>query len=289
MQFPPLESENQRLRQEIDSHKKLSHRLRDSYVKITQSILSAKHIQRIALPSKKNLTDLFPGAILVDRPRDVVSGDFFLAQRHGNWRMAGVVDSTGHGIPGAMMSMVGNMVFQQTLDEGAFETPGELLDKVNSRLRTRHRDAPQGALGDMSFDASVLAVHDSGRLVRFSGAVMDCIRIRDGEATIWRGDRASLGGSHIGALRRRNGTTQYATLEIEAQPGDQFYLMSDGFKDQFGGEHDRKLGRKRLAEMLAEVGPRSAQERLADIQRFFLLWKGANEQVDDVILVGITH
>jgi serine phosphatase RsbU (regulator of sigma subunit) len=98
-----------------------------------------------------------------------------------------------------------------------------------------------------------------------------------------------LGGSHIGALRRRNGTTQYATLEIEAQPGDQFYLMSDGFKDQFGGAHDRKLGRKRLAEMLAEVGPRTAQERLADIQRFFLLWKGANEQVDDVILVGITH
>lgn len=285
-------AENERLRAEIATHKKLTFRLRDSYVKITQSILSAKHIQKIALPGERRLQQVFPGAVLMDRPRDVVSGDFFWAMRHQSWRILGVVDSTGHGIPGAMMSMIGHNVFEQTLKEGSFDVLGRLLDQVSMRLKTRDRMISDCAIStasnDLCFDAAVLAVHDSGQRVMFSGAVMDCFRIRDGHAEIWRGDRASLGGSHMRILRATGGTEQFSTIEMESKPGDQFYLMSDGLRDQFGGDNERKLGRKRLAELLVEHSCLPADERIAAIHRSFLLWKGANEQVDDVILVGLT-
>lgn len=287
-----LLADNARLQAEIDTHKKLTHRLRDSYLKITQSILSAKHIQKIALPGERLLQKFFPGALLMDRPRDVVSGDFFWAGRHQSWRMLGVVDSTGHGIPGAMMSMIGHNVFDQTMKEGGFDTPGQLLDQVSQRLKTRDRlisGSPTSAsTNDLCFDAGVLAVHDSGQRLLFSGAVMDCIRVRDGRAEIWRGDRASLGGSHLGRLNRKSGGQQYSTIEMQAQHGDQFYLMSDGVCDQFGGDHEKKLGRKRLSDMLVEHSHLPAGERIDAIHGSFLLWKGANEQVDDVILVGIT-
>ncbi|MGB0510660.1 MAG: SpoIIE family protein phosphatase [Flavobacteriales bacterium] len=274
---------NQKLTVEGNQRQRLAQQVRENLVHITQSVLSAKAILEVALPGRSRLKSALPNSFVIERPRDILGGDFLHVHSAGHLTSIALVDSTGHGIPGAMVSLMGHNLLQQSMDAVSDLSPGRILtsfhDAFCERMKTRSADPQMHG-----FDAGIVTVDPEARTLRFSGAKEDLYHIRDGECQIVRGTRQSieLPSLHAG----KAGCPVFEEITIDIRPGDQFYLSTDGVRDQFGGTRNRKLGRKRFADLLTHHAHLPLSERKKAIQQELLVWKGANAKVDDATLIG---
>lgn len=274
---------NQKLKSEGNQRQRLAQQVRENLVHITQSVLSAKAILEVALPGRSRLKTALPHSFVIERPRDILGGDFLHAHSTGDLTCIALVDSTGHGIPGAMVSLMGHNLLQQSMDVVSDLSPGRILtsfhDAFCERMKARSSD-PQM----YGFDAGVVTVDRKAGTLWFSGAKEDLYHIRHGECRIVRGTRQSieLPSMQSGA----SACPVFEEVTIDIQPGDQFYLSTDGVRDQFGGTRNRKLGRKRFSDLLTHHAHLPLGERKQAIQQELLLWKGANAKVDDSTLIG---
>ena len=272
------------LERESKQRKRLSITVRESLAHITQGVISAKHILEVALPGPVDLRRQFPGAILINKPRDILGGDFLFTGTKGNRRTLALIDSTGHGIPGAMVSLMGSTLINKSyiaLDE---PDPSHILERFHQEFDVLMK-VNQGTPQMYGFDAGILTVDDTDQTIEFAGARGDLYMVRDGQTQTIRGTRNSI---EFDALTRgRNVKLAYQLHKVPFRKGDQFYMITDGVRDQFGGEKNRKLGRKRLCDILAKHTLLPAVEREKAIQKDLLIWKGANAKVDDATLVGI--
>lgn len=249
---------------------------------ITDSIQYAKRIQEAILPEKEYIASTFPKSFVFYRPREIVSGDFYWVLKKKDCCIVAIVDCTGHGVPGAFMSVLGNSLLDQiVIDHEEFQ-PAEILNQLNEAVitalkqKTDHSDLLDG------MDIALLSFYPKRNQVVFAGANRPMLRIRGKELLEVKGDRRSIGGR-----QQTNQTLTFTQHTFDLQAGDRFYLYTDGIPDQFGGPHKQKFFNKRVVELIRQIQLQPINEQENDWNTILTEWKGTHRQTDDMLMIGI--
>lgn len=251
---------------------------------ITASISYAQRIQTALLPTEGRLKEYFSDGFVFYRPRDIVSGDFYyIAKVQDETSTAekiivAAIDCTGHGVPGALMSMIGNSILNQLIDVQGITSPAQILEELNRKVRIMLRQDSSDNRDGM--DIALCTIDRQTQTLHFAGAKSDLYIIQNDELRIVRGDRYSIGGYQL--EKKRNFTEQ----TIPIGQGIKCYMTTDGFKDQFGGTANKKFSSQRFRELLLDVQQLPMQQQRRQIAQNFDLWKGSQPQTDDVLVMG---
>lgn len=250
-------------------------------VEITDSISYAKRIQTSILPDLNKLKETFSDAFILFRPRDIVSGDFYWFDRFGDDRfMLVCADSTGHGVPGAFMSMIGSTLLQDIIGRQHITRPSVILKTLDSQLfSTLNQNIELGVSND-GMDMVVCEIGLRTGHIRFASAMRPVIMILGGEFLYVKGNRSSIGGESLAEKF-------FDDQEYYLKEGDSIYLFTDGYPDQFGGTEGKKMKIARLKSLIEEVSNLSMDEQRERIESFLDEWQGENDQVDDILMMGI--
>ncbi len=246
---------------------------------ITDSINYAKRIQEALLPQKELKYKLFPDAFVLFQPRDIVSGDFYwFAERNGK-KIIAAVDCTGHGVPGAFMSMIGNAFLNEIVNEKGITEPGIILSELRHLVINALKQS--GAEGEQrdGMDISILSFSESNE-VQWAGANNRLLLIRNGECKEYTPDKRPIGFFRGKGLPFKN-------HKIEIQKNDSLYIFTDGYADQFGGPNGKKLKYKYFLETILTIQNRSMANQEEILLKKINDWKGDLEQVDDILVIGI--
>ena len=255
---------------------------------ITDSITYASRIQQGVIPDEEELKRLLPQHFVFFKPRDIVSGDFYWACKvksktnpNSKRTVVAVVDCTGHGVPGAFMSLVGNTLLNQTIGRSAIETPAQALDYINAQLpKTIKSKSSTGTIKD-GMEIAMCDFHFDTLTMYFAGANSNMYLVRNGQIQIYKGDKQPIGESLSGTI------TNYSNQVISLQKNDCVYLISDGYADQFGGEKGKKFKYKPLENLFCSIADKDVKEQREVLAKAFDDWKSHHEQVDDVLIMGI--
>jgi serine phosphatase RsbU (regulator of sigma subunit) len=270
-----LESQVLERTKEINEQKKI---IEEKNKDITDSINYAQRIQRSILPTETEINEIFKENFVLFKPRDIVSGDFYQFKKKGDYRYAILADCTGHGVPGALMSMIGSNLLNQIIIERGIKEPNRILSELHKEVRTTLRQT-SGAQSHDGMDASVVLLH--GEKLFIASANRPVYIIINGELSELKADKRSIGGSQAAD------EITFTLNELDVQTGMSIYLFSDGYADQFGGEAGKKFKVKNLSQLLLSIHakPLNVQKEILDTT--FDNWKKHLEQVDDVSLIGI--
>lgn len=264
-------------RDEIITKSKL---LEESSRDIKDSIMYAKRIQLSLLPEKSQLKNVFPDSFVFFKPKDIVSGDFYWLHELEDKVIVAALDCTGHGVPGAFMTVLANSILNQLVLENKVSTPNVMLSQMDSRIRqTLHQHHPESASTD-GLDMAVCIIDRNTHEVCYSGAQMNAYYTLNNELMQFQSDRYSIGGAQI--------NDKYFTNKcVQLKRGNMLYLASDGFQDQFGGSNDKKFMRNRFRGLLKCMQSKSTADQYHIIQDTFRNWQGDQIQTDDVMVIGI--
>ena len=276
------------LRQILLAEDEVKKELATSYKIINQhnedmlnSINYAKKIQTAILPPLELIQKNIPQSFIFYNPKDIVSGDFYFFKEliPGKKYVIAACDCTGHGVPGALMSMIGNNFLEQIIDDDCF-SPAEILTKLNrSVIYTLKQDAMQSESRD-GMDVSICMVDIEKQTLTFAGANRPLYIVdADGGFLEIKGDKRPIGGLD-------NSLFEFKEHIIELKEQANYYLFSDGYVDQFGGEKNKKFSTKRLKGLLGEIYKRPMHEQSDVISKSFIQWKLNNGQTDDVLFIG---
>jgi serine phosphatase RsbU (regulator of sigma subunit) len=247
---------------------------------LNDSINYADILQRAILPSVKSIESGFDDSFVLFQPKDVVSGDFYWYQDFGDARVLAVADCTGHGVPGALMSMMGYEILNNVMSNPDVQSPAVALNTLNERIRSNLNKDESRSVRHDGMDISVLVYQPKINRVQISGAGNPIIQIRNREIIVHKLDRQGVGGIH------KSGHS-YDMVEIDLKSDDCFYLFTDGYQDQFGGKNGKKFMRKRMYDCLLEIHNLPFSDQRKHLLQTFLQWKGKEEQVDDVCIIGV--
>ncbi|MEA2042909.1 MAG: SpoIIE family protein phosphatase [Bacteroidota bacterium] len=278
-------------RDEIETQRDELEVQRDHIVEQQESIMDsiryASRIQNAVMPPEMFLNDILGEHFVLFRPRDVVSGDFYWATQIDNKTVIVAADCTGHGVPGAFMSMLGisflNEVVNKDQNLQANVILNKLRDNVKSALRQKGKD------GDTKdgMDIALLIIDRENMKMQFAGAYNPLYLIRDGEVIRYKADRMPIGIY----IREKD---EFTNNLIDIQKGDAMYIFSDGYVDQFGGEAGRKLKSKKFKELLLDVHQSPFEQQDKVLNKFIEKWMEFNpdtgqpyEQIDDILIVGV--
>lgn len=251
----------------------------------TASINYAKRIQEAMLPKEEDLTHYFEGSYVYFKPRDIVSGDFYWyekVEKDGeDYLIVAAADCTGHGVPGAIMAMLGSNLLTNIICYGGFTDPAEVLKRLNRDIRTElHQDREESHDG---MEIAICRINLNTLELAFASAGRPLYMFSKGELTRVKSGKAHIGGGKLFQERRspENLDTRYFQLE----KGDAIYMFSDGFKDQIGGKHQRVFSSKRMREMLNSIHDKTVSEQIQHLDKYFADWKGSLPQTDDILMV----
>lgn len=248
---------------------------------ITDSIRYAQRIQNAILLTEEEVEKMFPKSFIFFQPKDIVSGDFYWFHEQGNFIYFAAADCTGHGVPGAFMSIVCHNLLEDNTIINPGISPEKLLDLVNISLSKTLRQNENTAIKD-GMDICLCRINRTTNQLHYSGANNALyIYSEDGELNEIAADMAPIGS--INTKQEINFTVK----EINLNEGDTLYLFSDGFVDQFGGKNKKKFKYKRFRQMLFESSKLSPKTQHNYIQDCFTTWKGDFRQIDDILLIGI--
>jgi serine phosphatase RsbU (regulator of sigma subunit) len=265
-----------------DTHerKKIELEIQHQNRKITESIRYAKRIQGAILPNPALIHRALPDSFILYKPKDVVSGDFPWFVQVKNEIFMAAVDCTGHGVPGALLSLVGYFLLNDIVRSRKITDPGRILDLLDEGVATTLRpDEDAGSKDGM--DISLCKINREQRIVEYSGAHRPLYVMQNGELHEIKGNRFPIGG---GIFKNQ---TSFGTKRLQLNRGDSIYFCSDGFSDQFGGPAGRKFGTKQLREMIVKVHAMPMKEAVAVFEETWESWRGNQKQTDDVLLIGV--
>ena len=256
--------------------------LESSYLQINDSILYARRIQDALLPSPKALKQWFPESFILYRPKDVVSGDFYWFEQLGDNFLVAAVDCTGHGIPGAFMSVLGNTLLTQIVNQQEILEPGAILNELHHQtiLHLQH-DGHSEQMKD-GMDVALCVINQKEGTLTYAGAKRPLMYFDDSGLKKIKGDRYSIGSTES-ALER-----SYTQTTVPLEGIQSLYLFSDGFADQFGGPRSKKFMTRRFYHLLQSVVNLPAAAQANQLETTWLEWRGEEEQVDDILVMGIT-
>ncbi|HWY11974.1 MAG TPA: PAS domain S-box protein [Bacteroidia bacterium] len=248
---------------------------------ITDSILYAKHIQESTLPEINLLNTVYPESFVIFKPKDIVSGDFYWFAKQDNKFITVVADCTGHGVPGAFMSMIGCGFLNEIVHRNKITEPGEILRKLNKRIRRLLKTNTREIKAHDGMDIAICAIDQSSNKMQFAGANRSLIHLSDGNLNVTKGNKYGVGGIQVESTR------EYTSHEISYNQGDSIYMFTDGFGDQFGGENGRKMMTSNLLKMITSRHSLDMSEQEKVYHNYFEDWRGNQEQTDDVLMIGI--
>lgn len=268
------------LKKEKENVEKINEVVEEQNRDITDSINYALKIQEAMLPSKKEILEKI-NAFIFYAPRDIVSGDFYWYSETKDSLIIAAVDCTGHGVPGAFMSLIGSTLLSKIVNDYGQTKPAEILKLLNRNVteslhqNTGHYSSKDGMeMALCSFDLKRM------KMV-FAGAGRPLVFVRDGELVEYQGSIFSVGGAQDVDM------VFYQEKEIDIRKGDMIYLFTDGYPDQFGGEKNRKFSTKRLKELLVGVSQMDISEQEWAMKVALEEWKGDTMQIDDILVMGI--
>jgi serine phosphatase RsbU (regulator of sigma subunit) len=247
---------------------------------ITDSIQYARRIQDALLPAREVMRYMLPKHFVFYQPKDIVSGDFFWVDKRDEIVHIAVADCTGHGVPGAFMSMLGISLLNEISGKGNVLSTDEIMDELRDQLI-----AALGQSGEMyeardGIEMSLVALNTRNREVQFTGANQDIYTFLKGEMVVIKGDRMPVG-------IHSEGGKPFSAQTFKLNRGDTLYMLTDGYPDQFGGPKRKKYGTLRLKSLLTGLQTSIMHDQKAAVEKEFDTWKGDHEQIDDVLMIGI--
>ena len=245
---------------------------------ITSSIEYAQTIQQALLPSDDRLDQLLPENFILYHPKDIVSGDFYWVRQADGSVLVAAVDCTGHGVPGAFMSILG-LSFLNEVTRSKYCCPADILDQVREKVKHALKQKGEFAEQRDGMDIALVQLGNDHRSLKYAGAYNPLYLVREGELTEYKGDRQPV------AIHYRE--KPFTNHTVDLLPGDSFYIFSDGFADQIGGEHDRKLMSGTFKEWLREIAGEPMQKQKMILEERIRTWQGDNEQTDDMLVIGV--
>jgi serine phosphatase RsbU (regulator of sigma subunit) len=255
-------------------------RVVDLYKNVTDSIRYAKRLQESILPPDRHIRELLPESFVYYRPKDIVSGDFYWVERAGNKVVFAAVDCTGHGVPGAFMSLVGHNALNQSVKEYGRTRPSEILADLNRMAyNALHKDRDPGMVRD-GMDLALCTYDKDNGVLEYAGANSPLYLLRAGEVLQYTPDKVAVGSNELP-------TGSFTDHRIELQPGDVVYLFSDGYADQFGGPQGKKFMYRRFRELLQGIHQQPMEDQRTALVDAFTKWRGGHEQVDDILVIGL--
>lgn len=248
---------------------------------ITDSIQYAKRIQQAILPTIEIIRKCIPDSFILFLPRDIVSGDFYWFTEHSDRIFIAAVDCTGHGVPGAFMSMIGNTILNEIVNQKKILEPGKILDELDKEIKKALKQDSNNPETRDGMDLALVSICKHFKDLKFSGAFRPLLLVRNGVLSEIKANRFPIGGG--GAYQKTNFTTTTVNLE----KGDILYLFSDGYPDQIGGSNHKKITTKRFKEILISNINTPMPEQGEILRNELLKWQGENEQMDDILVIGI--
>ncbi len=271
---------NRALRDEVVKRSELSRKLEEKNKDITDSIMYAQRLQRAILPDISSFKRHFKKSFIINKPQDIVGGDFYWLYSSGSKLMVACVDCTGHGVPGAFMSIIGIEQLNKIVGSQSWKHPSlvlELMDaEINDAIGLSKKDGVKDGM-----DMSLCLIDKAEKKIMFAGAMSSIVVASAGQVERYRGSRFGLGG-YMDSSKK-----QFQTTEIPYNEGDMLYMFSDGYQDQFGGERGKKFKPSQMVDIFDKIHKLTDEEQKDILVNTFEDWKGNNKQTDDVLVMGL--
>lgn len=249
---------------------------------ITDSIRYAKRIQEAILPLDSLVKKHLPNSFIFSKPKDIVSGDFYWIDKRSDDILFAAVDCTGHGVPGAFMSIVGHNILNQAVNGTSNITPAILLDKLNKGVsETINQTSEEARLRD-GMDIALCMINFKTMELQFAGAYNPLFIVRNKELIELKGDSIA-----IGMYSDETRSQSYTNHKIQLQKGDTLYVFSDGYADQFGGPNGKKFKMNQFKSMLLSLEGVPMEQQHVALERSIEQWRGVLQQVDDILVIGV--
>ncbi|HVN57002.1 MAG TPA: SpoIIE family protein phosphatase [Bacteroidales bacterium] len=246
---------------------------------IEDSIRYAMRIQTAVLPSEKVRNELFPDSFVLFRPLNIVSGDFYWISKVGDKTIYTAADCTGHGVPGAFMSMLGVAFLNEIVNKDNITSPDEILSQLREKvIQALQQHGASGEARD-GMDMALVSINSKENILEYAGAYNPLIMIRNGDVSEIPADKMP-----VGFYENMQGFRKH---QVRIERGDTFYLYSDGYEDQFGGPDGKKFKSKRLKELLLSISGSPPENQKEILEKSLDDWKGDLPQIDDIVVVGI--
>jgi ligand-binding sensor domain-containing protein/serine phosphatase RsbU (regulator of sigma subunit) len=251
---------------------------------ITASIRYAKRIQDAILPPDDYVRKHLPNTFVLFKPKDIVSGDFYWMEDREDSVIFAAVDCTGHGVPGAFMSIVGHNLLDRVVSEQNITQPAKILDELNKSITgtLRQKDLEDNTVRD-GMDISLCTFHRKKGLLEYAGAYNPLWLVRGNEVIEIKANKFPIGNSKAGDVKR------FTNHEIQLMKGDTLYIFSDGYADQFGGPLGKKFKSSAFKQLLIAAQHLPMEEQRELLNRTMEEWRGSHEQVDDILVIGTRY
>ncbi len=276
--------EIQQKNEEIKSQRDLATNQRDQIAKqkekITASIHYAKRIQTAILPPPEFVNHILPSHFILFKPRDIVSGDFYWISQKDQFLIIVAADCTGHGVPGAFMSMLGTVFLNETINKLDGLIASEILNEMRENIIKSLRQTGKKGEATDGMDMAICIIDQEEKIMQYAGANNPLYFFRNKALIEYKADKMPVG-------IQRKAKKDFTNHEIPIEEGDIFYIFSDGFADQFGGDKGRKFLAKNFKNLLTEIHTKPMQEQKNILENTFEQWRGDYKQLDDVLVIGL--
>lgn len=247
---------------------------------ITDSINYAKRIQRAILSKSEDCKKIFPNSFVLWKPKSIVSGDFYWCYSNDDYGFIAVADCTGHGVPGALMSIIANQMLDRVVNTYGFLEPKDILSHIDEAITTSLNQENESVRDGL--DIILCRVDKKKRLLSFAGALRPLFYFNGEKLDEIPGNKHAIGGAYA-----KNEAKQFTQHEITYKEGDCIFLTSDGYHSQFNYHTGKKMMKVRMMRVLESVGKKEPRDQQHILSRYFDSWKGHEEQVDDVLIIGV--
>jgi serine phosphatase RsbU (regulator of sigma subunit) len=246
---------------------------------LTDSLVYAQRIQEAMFPSEEYFRTYFNESFIFLKPKDIVSGDFYWIEEKGDKIFIVGADCTGHGVPGALMSMIGLEIIEKTINEDRIEIPSEILAVLNKGLeKTFSRQKNIGTIIRDGMDIGLCVIDRKKKKAEYAGAFFPLYLIRENTLIEIKGDKLIIGMNPAGV--------SYTNHEIELREDDILYIFSDGYVDQFGGTENKKFMYRRFRYLLNTIHRFPVNDQRAILDENIKTWMSGNPQIDDIMVIG---
>lgn len=276
--------EIEKQRDEIEKQKEIAEAQRDQIaqqnLEIKDSIFYAKRIQSAVLPSDAEIKRTLDEYFILFKPRDIVSGDFYWIHKNGSKKVVVAADCTGHGVPGAFMSMLGVTLLNEILNKDQIYQANLILSKLRDYIKITLGQTGKMDEAKDGMDMALVVIDEKKEELQYAGAYNPLILIRQGELLEYKGDKMPIG-------IQVNEKETFTNHIIKYLKGDTFYIFSDGYADQFGGERGGKFKIRPFKNLLLEIHQKPMRQQKDILEKTLVNWMGSEQQVDDILVIGV--